>query len=122
MAHAFSIAASVLMLGSAAIVGPAMAQSHVGAAHVAITKGDLAPGEQILIAERRIFPNRTEVLLNLAAVYASTGRPALAATLYDRVLADDDVVMDLSGDRTASAHGIARTGLRRITQTQTASR
>ena len=115
-----SILASVLALG---VAGPAMAQGDaVRAAHVAISGGDFATAERVLTAEQRIFPHRTEVLLNLAVVYASTGRTALAATLYDRVLTDDDAVMDLSADRTASAHSIARTGLRRLVPTQTASR
>ncbi len=88
---------------------PAAAQViAVATSHDAILQGDYSGAEQLLIAEQRIYPDKAEVLINLAAVYASTGRYAQADALYRRVLANRDVLMDVTADRTASAHAIAR--------------
>ena len=54
------------------------------------------------------------MLLNLAAVYGRTGRAAEARMLYQEVLGADDVLMDVSADRSVSAHRIAEAGLRRL--------
>lgn len=112
-------AAAFMTLMAAA---PALAGDATRAAHAAIARGDMAAAERVLTDERRVFPDRPELLLNLAAVYASTGRPALAADLYGRVLARDDVMMDLTAERSASAHAIARAGLARLAPVQTAAR
>jgi thioredoxin-like negative regulator of GroEL len=98
--------------GAAAMVGgPAMAQERaVRASHAAIVTGDLRSAEQMLVAERRIFPKRAELLLNLAAVYARSNRTGEAAALYDQVLAGDDALMDVAEGRTLSAHSVARLG------------
>lgn len=102
---------------------PAPAQDRaVRLAHDAIAQGDYAAAERMLTAEQRIFPGRQEILLNLAAVYARTGRAAMAVPLYERVLASDDVLMDLTPERTASAHSIARIGLARLAPVQLTSR
>lgn len=102
---------------------PALAQNGaIRAAHDAFAGGDYARAEAVLIAEQRIFPNSPEVLVNLAAVYSRTGRASQAATLYRQVLAREDVLLDLSADRTVSSHAIATRGLGRITATQTAAR
>lgn len=115
------IAAGVSGLVSAPM--PAVARDDVArTSYQAIAKGQFGAAERKLTAEARIFPDRADVLLNLAAVYASTGRPVMAAKVYDRVLAQDDVLMDLSGNRTLSAHRIARIGLQRLIPMQTASR
>lgn len=104
-------AAAALALTS----GAAAAQEHaVRVSHAAIASGDLASAERMLLNERKIYGARPEVLLNLAAVYARSGRGVEASALYREVLAQDDVTMDLSGGRTASAHAIARVGLSRL--------
>jgi hypothetical protein len=90
-------------------------------AAAAIDRGAYAEAEGTLQTELRIHPNRPELLLNLAAVYAKTGRQADARALYARVLGQRDVLMDLTGERTAGSHAIAQTGLRRIEVVQLSS-
>ena len=82
----------------------------------AIFAGDYVNAERTLAAERRIFPKRAELMLNLAAVYRQTGREAEARKLYADVLARDAVMMDLRDQRTVSSHAIAQIGLSRLTQ------
>lgn len=114
----------VLCAVAATITGPAAwAQSEpVAKAHAALLQGNYVSAERLLVAEQRVYPDRSEVLLNLAALYASTNRRGDAVALYRTVLAKPDVVMDLSGERTASAHAIARLGLDRLNSVQTAAR
>jgi thioredoxin-like negative regulator of GroEL len=101
-------------LAVAASAAPAQTRTDPMAAQ-AIARGDFTAAEHRLAAERRIYRDRPEILLNLAAVYARTGRASEAQALYQKVLASDDVLMDVSADRTASAHRIAQTGLQRLT-------
>lgn len=104
-----------------ALALPASAQDR-GLATTQIATGAYADAEKALAAELRIYPNRPELLLNLAAVYAKTGRAAQARALYGAVLAQDDVLMDLPADRTAGSHAIARTGLARLDRVQFSAR
>lgn len=80
----------------------------------AIVAGDLQGAERTLVAERRIFPGRPELMLNLAAVYARTGRTDAARILYDKVLASEPVAMDMRSGSVASSHDVARLGIRRL--------
>lgn len=95
---------------------PAQAQREDGdpIAGTAIVRGDLAGAERKLTAELRRNPGAPELLLNLAAIYAQTGRAAEARALYREVLAQRDVQMDLSRDRIATSHSVANKGLQRI--------
>lgn len=99
-------AALVPLLGMAM---PAAAQDASVAA-TEISTGAFAKAEQKLLGALRDSP-RPEVLLNLAAVYYGTGRFAEAGTLYQQVLSQDEVVLDLSNQRTAGSHSVARAGL-----------
>jgi Flp pilus assembly protein TadD len=106
-----------------ALAAPAMAQDGaIRTAHAAIGNGDYDRAEQLLAAERRIFPQSPEVLINLAAVYARTGRSTQASTLYRQIMAQPDVLLDLSNDRAVSSHALAQAGLRRVNSLQTAAR
>jgi tetratricopeptide (TPR) repeat protein len=109
------VAISILVasLAAAAQAAPAQTRSDPLAAQ-AIHRGELAVAEHRLDAERRVYRDRPEILLNLAAVYARTGRSAEARDLYQKVLARDDVLMDLDVERTASSHRIAQSGLQRL--------
>jgi len=100
---------------------PAQAQDGDRVASTAIAQGDLARAERELTRELRIHPGRPELLLNLAAVYAGTGRQAEARNLYRDVLAQDEVLMQLSADRVAGSHAVANAGLRRLGDGQVAS-
>lgn len=77
----------------------------------AITQGSFQTAEQKLDAERRVFRDRPEILLNLAAVYARTGRATEARALYRDVLARDEVLMDMRDQSVVGSHAIASRGL-----------
>jgi Flp pilus assembly protein TadD len=114
---------TALALPLMVLAGTAQAQTRTDpVAQNAIVQGDFSAAEQRLTAEQRIFPNKPEVLLNLAAVYARTGRADAARALYTQVLAQENVLMDLAADRVAASHQIAQTGLRRISGTQMSAR
>ena len=68
-------------------------------------------------AERRIFPERPELMLNLAVAYAQTGRIADARTLYSEVLQRPVVAMDMPNGAVVSSHDVATRGLSRLTTT-----
>ena len=111
-----------LAIPMAFAAAPAQSQDGDQVASVAISRGAYADAEKALLKELRIHPDRPELLLNLAAVYANTGRPDEARALYRQVLSQEDVLMDLGPDRTASAHAIARTGLKRIARVEVSNR
>ncbi len=95
---------------------PAQAQSRNGdpVASAAIFDGNFSQAEQQLSARLRLDPDQPELLLNLAAVYAQTGRTSQARALYIRVLQQRDVEMDLSADRVSTSHVVANKGLQYI--------
>lgn len=103
---------------------PAQAQRQSGdpMASAAIARGELTQAERQLAAELRANPGAPELLLNLAAIYAQTGRTADARALYAQVLAQKDVEMDLATDRVAMSHAIANRGLQRVNALQLSSR
>ena len=113
------MAISALVLVAAALPVAASAQRT---GYVQIASGDLATAEQTLTAERRIFPQKPELMLNLAAVYQRTNRSTEARALYAEVLAQPDVLMDVSAERTAWSHDLAQAGLRRIGGVQMSAR
>lgn len=88
----------------------------------AIAAGAYDQAEQALQVELRIYPNRPELLLNLAAVYAKTGRAAEARALYARVLDQREVMMDVSDTKVAGSHAIANNGLKRLPAVQFTAR
>ena len=78
-----------------------------------IAAGDLATAEQRIVAERKIFPQRPELMLNLASVYRRTGRESEARALYAAVLERPAVAMDLPSGAVSSSHDLASRGLAR---------
>ena len=102
------------------LAAPVQAQDAV--ARTQIVAGAYDKAETTLLSELRIHPSRPELLLNLAAVYAQTGRTSEARALYGKVLSQEDVLMDLTADRTAGSHAVARTGLRRLDGVQFTAR
>ena len=113
---------SLFTVSLVALATPFAAGAQQRTAYQQIAAGDFSKAEQTLIAERRIFPQRPELMLNLAAVYQQTGRADQARALYDMVLAEPEVMMDVSADRTAGSHAVARNGLRRLPGVQMSSR
>ena len=102
----------IASLVAAASALPALAADRTG--FHAITAGDYATAEQTLTAERRIFPSRPELMINLATVYARTGRASQAASLYREALQADDVEMAMPDGDVASSRTIAQRGLDRL--------
>ena len=100
----------VLTLGGAA-------QASERTAYAAIASGDLAKAEQTLNAERRIFPDRPDLMLNLAAIYAQTGRADAARDLYRSVQASSPILMRMPSGATVSSHAVAERGLEKLTPT-----
>ncbi|UYY59442.1 tetratricopeptide repeat protein [Sphingomonas sp. S2-65] len=103
-----------------AAAAPALAQDRV--ATTQISQGAYQDAESRLVEALRADPNRPELLINLAAVYARTGREDAARLLYTRVLSQSDVLMDLSSGRTAGSHMIATSGLHRLQPVQFSAR
>ncbi len=100
------------------VLALALAIGTVGSAHAAdrtgyqaISAGDYASAEKALLAERRVFPRRPELMINLATVYARTGRLSQAAALYRAALDEDQVEMLLPSDSVESSHVVAQRGL-----------
>lgn len=68
----------------------------------------LTAAEKRLNKQRVREPGEPSVLINLAYVYAKTGRAAEATTLYNEVLAQPNVLMALGDGRPAWSHAIAQ--------------
>lgn len=117
------IPASIVLAAPLALVPAVQAQNiEQPNAHVAIAAGDYDRAERHLLAEQRIFPTRPEVMLNLAAVYARTGRVAEARAMYHRVLALKPVAMDVADGQVAASHAVAQRGMRLLDAAQMAGR
>ena len=115
--------ASIVLAAPLALIPAAQAQTtEQPNAHLAIAAGDYAAAERQLLAEQRIFPARAEVMLNLAAVYAKTGRVAEARAMYHRVLALKPVAMDVADGQVTASHAVAQRGVRLLDSAQMAGR
>ena len=110
-----------MRIGTTALLGAALAVMGIASsanaqdaryAHAAITAGNLLSAERTLERETRAGSREPEVLLNLAAVYALTQRPAEARDMYLRVLNAKDASMVMPSSQVASSHDVARRGLR----------
>ena len=107
--------ASIVLATSPVLTPVAQAERVEGPyAHVTIQRGDYAVAERKLLAEARVFPDRPEILLNLAAIYTRTGRHSEARELYNHVLALQPVAMDVADGQIAPSHVIATRGIRQI--------
>jgi hypothetical protein len=95
---------------------PATAYAADRTASADILRGNYVQAERVLTTERRIFPARPELMLNLAAVYRNTGRERDAQALYADVLRRPDVLMDMPDQRIVSSHALAQAGLQRAAQ------
>lgn len=110
---------SVLLVAAAGMAAPAMAQDSwpQRTGFQDIVAGNYGAAERTLLQERRASPDSPELMLNLAAVYAKTGRNADARSLYDAVLQEKPIAMDMPSGAILSSHTVARSGLRHLTQT-----
>jgi len=99
----------LIVLALAGAAAPALAADETG--YQAIAAGNLAAAERGILAEQKVYGNRPELMLNLAAVYRRTGREADARALYQRVLQRREVAMDMPSGAVVSSHELARRGL-----------
>lgn len=112
---------TLLFLGLAAgLAAPVMASDRTG--YQAIAVGDYQKAEETLLVERRIFPRRPELMINLATVYARTGRVAEAAALYRTAMQVEPVEMVLPDGVLASSHEVAQRGVNSLGRTALAVR
>jgi len=118
MKQAMWYAAGSALVAALIATVPAAAQDRTG--YKAISAGDYAKAERVLVRERRIHPDRPALMLNLANVYRHQGRTAEARALYQRVLAEPDQLMDVTPERTASSHALAALGLQALDTTVSA--
>lgn len=102
----------LIVLGLSIVATPATAADRTGYSQIAA--GNYGAAEQRIVAERRIFPDRPELMLNLAAVYRQTGRTAEAKALYAAVLDRPAVALDLPSGAVVSSHDLAQRALARV--------
>lgn len=107
---------AILVLGGAMVASAATAQVQTQEQRYgfnAIQRDDLTAAEARLIAQRAAEPGEPSVLLNLAHVYAKTGRAEQAMALYREVLTGENVLMATATRAPAWSHDLARRGLDR---------
>lgn len=108
----------MVTIGVAAVaLGATAASAQERTGYLAISAGDLAGAQATIERERAIFPQRPELMVNLAAVYARTGRTAEARALYANVLDRESIDLELGDGSTVASHDIARRGLARLDTT-----
>lgn len=95
------------------VAAPALGQTEFNGAEE-ISRADYASAERVIEKSRKIFPHDVDLMLNLATVYQHTGRTPAAVALYQAVLTMPDEALAISDTQDASAHALAREGLRRI--------
>ena len=106
--------ALIAAVGGALLTTAGLAQSQEQRyGFSAIAKDDLAGAEARLLAQRAAEPNEPSVLLNLAYVYARTGRTDQAMALYRQVLAGENVLMLTGGRQHVWSRDLAQRGLDR---------
>jgi len=104
------VVASVLML-------PQVVRAADDLGFQAIQNHDWPAAEQQLLAGLQKNPNNAFAQLNLAWVYAQTGRKAEAEALYQEILRrDQDRVASLSSSEGQSMSLLAKRGLARLKQ------
>ena len=91
--------------------GAALAQADQNNGFTEIAAGRFDAAEQVIVQERKMFRHDPDLMLNLAFVYARTGRTAQARALYAEVLQLPDEAMSRAGQRDAGSHAIATAGL-----------
>ncbi len=79
-----------------------------------ISAGNFAQAEVQLLAVRAEQPGEPSAMINLATVYARTGRAADAALLYQAALDAPNVQLELGNGSPAWSHDLARRGLNRM--------
>ena len=102
-------AVAALIAGSTTAVD---AQDWNGAEQ--LIHGDYAGAERIILAQQKQFPGDVDLTLNLARVYAMTGRTVDAARLYRAAANAPNEELDMPNRRVAWSRDVAAEGLRRL--------
>jgi UTP:GlnB (protein PII) uridylyltransferase len=108
------------MLTQALVAGLAFGTCTVASAattdngYAEIARGDYVAAEQRITTEQRMFRHDPDLMLNMAYVYARTGRVSQARALYSAVLTMPDEMLDLPQGYSAPSHDVARTALSRL--------
>ena len=106
---------SKIVLAVAITAGAAGAGStHAFNGAAPIARGDYAAAEREIVAQRGLFPNDTDLMLNLATVYLRTGRPEAARRVYQAVLAQPDEEVVLRDATSVRTHALASAALGRL--------
>ena len=103
-----SVAMAAVLVASS---GMASADAYNGAGK--IVRGDYAAAERDLRGQQALYPDRVDLLLNLAAVYTATGRDVEARRNYRRVASQPDQEVVLSSGGSTGSHALAARGLAR---------
>ncbi|TKD50510.1 tetratricopeptide repeat protein [Sphingomonas baiyangensis] len=90
--------------------------------HDAIEAGEFSEAEAALRAQLALEPDKPELLINLAAIYARTNRINEAQAMYARVMATDDVSLLLRPGHALGSHAIAERGLAKLERQRMAVR
>ena len=115
MARIKLLAASVAV--ASALMLPQSVQAADDLGYQAIRNHDWTAAEQQLLAGLQKNPDNSFAQLNLAWVYAQTGRKAEAEALYQEILRrDQDRVASLSSKEGQSMSQLAKRGLDRLKQ------
>jgi thioredoxin-like negative regulator of GroEL len=94
----------------AMLSAPALAQEY---GYQQIADGKLLLAESQLEAARVAEPEEPSVMINLAAIYARTGRADQAQAMYQWVLAAENVQLEMGDHSPAWSHTLARRGMQR---------
>lgn len=116
MMKGFAAALAVMLATTA---GAAVAGERDLHGATAIRAGDFGTAETILKTEMSGRWTTPETLLNMAHVYRHTGRADSARALYERVLGEDNVLMNVGGTRPLWSYDVARANLNQLSATGT---
>ena len=102
--------------------GSALAAPDEHNGYTEIVAGRYNAAEQVIVKEQRMFRHDADLVLNLAFVYAQTGRAAEARDLYQQVLDRPNETMNVPLNGSAGSHDIARLALRQFSSLQISAR
>ena len=79
-----------------------------------IAQGDYRGAERDIVAQRALYPDQVDLMINLATVYLRTGRVVEARRMYAAVTALPDEEVMLNGRPMAWSHALATDALRQL--------
>jgi Flp pilus assembly protein TadD len=92
--------------------------SNTDSGYSEIARGDYTAAELRLSKEQRMFRHEPDLMLNMAYVYAQTGRLAQARALYRSVLTMPDEMLDMPQGSSMASHDLAKAALLRLNGTE----